>query len=56
MTGTGACVFATFSDYTLAEQVRAQMPEAWQSFVAKGVNRSPLLDKLEQIRNKRKRY
>lgn len=48
MTGTGACVFATFSDYTLAEQVRAQMPEAWQSFVAKGVNRSPLLDKLEQ--------
>ena len=50
MTGTGACVFATFSDYTLAEQVRAQMPEAWQSFVAKGVNRSPLLDKLEQQR------
>ena len=48
MTGTGACVFATFSDYTLAEQVRAQMPESWQSFVAKGVNRSPLLDKLEQ--------
>ena len=48
MTGTGACVFATFSDYTLAEQVRAKMPEAWQSFVAKGVNRSPLLDKLEQ--------
>lgn len=50
MTGTGACVFATFSDYTLAEQVRAKMPEAWQSFVAKGVNRSPLLDKLEQQR------
>lgn len=50
MTGTGACVFATFSDYTLAEQVRAQMPETWQSFVAKGVNRSPLLDKLEQQR------
>ena len=50
MTGTGACVFATFSDYTLAEQVRAQMPESWQSFVAKGVNRSPLLDKLEQQR------
>jgi len=50
MTGTGACVFATFSDYTLAEQVRAKMPEAWQSFVAKGVNRSPLLDKLKQQR------
>ena len=48
MTGTGACVFATFSDHTLAEQVRAEMPETWQSFVAKGVNRSPLLDKLEQ--------
>jgi 4-diphosphocytidyl-2-C-methyl-D-erythritol kinase len=26
------------------------MPETWQSFVAKGVNRSPLLDKLEQQR------
>ena len=50
MTGTGASVFATFSDYTLAEQVRAKMPDTWQSFVAKGVNRSPLLDKLEQQR------
>jgi len=48
MTGTGACVFAAFSDYTLAEQVKAEMPDTWQSFVAKGVNRSPLLDKLEQ--------
>ncbi len=48
MTGTGACVFATFSDYTLATQVKAKMPDTWQSFVAKGVNRSPLLHKLEQ--------
>lgn len=48
MTGTGACVFATFSDRALAEQVQAEMPDNWQSFVAKGVNRSPLLDKLEQ--------
>ena len=48
MTGTGACVFATFSDRAVAEQVQAEMPDNWQSFVAKGVNRSPLLDKLEQ--------
>jgi 4-diphosphocytidyl-2-C-methyl-D-erythritol kinase len=41
-------VFATFSDRALAEQVQAEMPDNWQSFVAKGVNRSPLLDKLEQ--------
>lgn len=48
MTGTGACVFATFSDKTSAEQVMAKMPNAWQGFVAKGVNSSPLLNKIEQ--------
>jgi len=48
MTGTGACVFATFSDKASATQVQAQMPASWQSFVAKGVNRSPLLQKLKK--------
>ncbi|WP_081926497.1 MULTISPECIES: 4-(cytidine 5'-diphospho)-2-C-methyl-D-erythritol kinase [unclassified Alteromonas] len=48
MTGTGACVFATFSDKTSAEQVMAKLPNAWQGFVAKGVNSSPLLNKIEQ--------
>ena len=48
MTGTGACVFATFSDDVCAKQVQAKLPAAWQSFVAKGVNRSPLLQKLKK--------
>ena len=48
MTGTGACVFARFSSRSLATQVQAQMPDTWQSFVAKGVNDSPLLKKLEK--------
>ena len=48
MTGTGACVFAIFSDDVSAKQVQAKLPAAWQSFVAKGVNRSPLLQKLKK--------
>ncbi|AJP43580.1 kinase [Alteromonas australica] len=48
MTGTGACVFAPFSDESLANDVQGKLPSSWQSFVAKGVNRSPLLEKLEK--------
>lgn len=48
MTGTGACVFAIFSDDVCAKQVQAKLPAAWHSFVAKGVNRSPLLQKLKK--------
>ena len=51
MTGTGACVFALFSNRRLAAQVQAQMPDTWQSFIAKGVNYSPLLQKLEKQHN-----
>ncbi len=48
MTGTGACVFAPFSDESLANDLQGKLPSSWQSFVAKGVNRSPLLEKLEK--------
>ena len=48
MTGTGACVFAPFSDESLANDVQGKLSSSWQSFVAKGVNRSPLLEKLEK--------
>ena len=50
MTGTGACVFAIFSDKASAEHVLALLPNAWQGFVAKGVNSSPLLNKKEQYK------
>lgn len=42
MTGTGACVFASFIRQEQAQMVAAQLPEGWQCFVAKGCNQSPL--------------
>jgi len=48
LTGTGSAVFATFPDERTARQVLAQLPSSLSGFnvsgfVAKGVNRSPLL-------------
>lgn len=48
MTGTGACVFAAFEDEVGARRVAEQLPGQWTGFVARGVNRSPLLDRLER--------
>lgn len=47
LTGSGACVFAAFADEAAARRVHAQLPKGWQGFVAKGCNRSPLLERLE---------
>lgn len=44
LTGTGACVFAVFEDETSARQVLQRLPGHYQGLVAKGVNRSPLLE------------
>ena len=46
LTGTGACVFASFHSRAEAEAVRQQMPAGWTAFVARGVNRSPVLEQL----------
>ncbi len=46
MSGTGACVFAPFADKADAYRVLQQLPAEWSGFVAKGLNRSPLLDRL----------
>jgi len=46
MTGTGACVFAAFDTRQQAEAVIAAMPREWQGFIAKGMNRSPLLERV----------
>lgn len=53
MTGTGACVFAEFSDETTALNALAKMPEWLQGFVAKGLNLSPLQTVLQQVRDRR---
>ncbi len=42
LTGTGACVFASFPSKEAAEAVIAKKPESLRGFVAKGVNQSPL--------------
>jgi 4-diphosphocytidyl-2-C-methyl-D-erythritol kinase len=46
LTGTGSCVFAVFDEKELAQQVLDKLPKQWQGFVAKGVNKSPLLSSL----------
>lgn len=43
LTGTGACVFAEFDDETSALATQQQLPIDIVSFVAKGLNTSPLL-------------
>lgn len=45
MTGTGACLFAPFEDERQARQLLDQAPCA--GFVARGLNRSPLLARVE---------
>lgn len=46
MTGTGSCVFAAFDSRPAAQAVLDQAPKEWQGFVARGLNRSPLLNRL----------
>jgi len=50
MTGSGACVFAPCEDRHQAESILKQLPVPWTGFVARGCNRSPLLERLEQLR------
>jgi 4-diphosphocytidyl-2-C-methyl-D-erythritol kinase len=42
LTGTGACIFASFEREVDAERIAARVPDRWSSFVARGLNRSPL--------------
>lgn len=46
LTGTGACVFAVMPDAASARAVKARLPAHWAGFVVRGLNRSPLLDRL----------
>lgn len=42
LTGTGACVFASYPNQQAAQEVFAKRPQHLNGFVAKGVNTSPL--------------
>jgi 4-diphosphocytidyl-2-C-methyl-D-erythritol kinase len=45
LTGSGACVFAAFDSEAAAAAALADLPAAWQGIVARGLDRSPLLDR-----------
>lgn len=47
LTGTGASVFAVFEQEQAAREALEQMPCDYTGFVARGLNRSPLLERLE---------
>lgn len=51
LTGTGACVFAAFERVEEAERVAARVPDTWRSFVARGLDRSPLHAALGRVRD-----
>lgn len=50
MTGTGACIFAGFENEHQARFVQQSLPQAWYSFIARGLNCSPLQERLAQER------
>ncbi len=47
MTGTGACVFAPFDSLEQAEGVKSRAPKHWNTFVAKAMNKNPVLAQCE---------
>ena len=48
MTGTGSCIFAAFRERNQAEHVCTMIPGKWRGFVARGLNQSPLLQRLSR--------
>lgn len=46
MTGTGACIFAGFDNEAAAQAVIQSLPDHWQGFVTRGINKSPLYNAL----------
>jgi 4-diphosphocytidyl-2-C-methyl-D-erythritol kinase len=50
LTGTGSCVFAACANLAEAERLAARVPDRWMSAVARGLNVSPVLERLRQER------
>jgi 4-diphosphocytidyl-2-C-methyl-D-erythritol kinase len=50
LSGSGGCVFGSVDSLAQAEAVAAVCPATFTTYVARGVNASPLLSKLEQHR------
>jgi 4-diphosphocytidyl-2-C-methyl-D-erythritol kinase len=52
MTGTGSCVFAAFGDRGSALAALEGLPAGWRGFVARGLDRSPLQERLAAERSR----
>lgn len=50
LTGTGSSVFAAFDSAAEAERLAGRVPDRWRSFVARGLDRSPLHELLARGR------
>ena len=46
LSGTGASIFAAFQEKDEAARILQELPANWQGFVARGCNRSPLMERL----------
>ena len=46
LTGTGSCLFAEFDSAAAAERVAARVPDEWRAYVARGLNTSPVHERL----------
>jgi len=46
LTGTGGCCFAEFPDHRSARAALDRLPSTLDGFIARGLNRSPLIDRL----------
>jgi 4-diphosphocytidyl-2-C-methyl-D-erythritol kinase len=46
LTGTGACVFLPVAGGAAGERVLARLPSAWRGYCVRGLNRSPLVERL----------
>jgi 4-diphosphocytidyl-2-C-methyl-D-erythritol kinase len=52
LTGTGSSIFVALNDEQQAQTIMATLPDRWQGFYARGVNRSPLISRLAKVSGK----
>ena len=46
LTGTGACVFLALESKDRGQEIMRQLPRKWDAFLVRGINDSPLLERL----------
>lgn len=50
LTGTGACIFSTFRDEKSAQKIQSKLPKGVNSFVARGLVQSPIINEINQLK------